>query len=93
MKKRVFVVFAAAMMTLVLAGCGVEMTNDTITHEAGQELVIDATQHFNVDEEKAQEIVFDTTAVDTDKVGEYEVPARQRVYFKSKCSRYHSTYG
>lgn len=75
MKKRLFVLLSAAMLILAFTGCGVEQTNDTITHEAGQELVIDATQHFNVDEEKAQEFVFDTTVVDVNKVGEYEATA------------------
>ena len=74
MKKKLFILLSAAMLTLALSGCGVELTNDTITHEAGQELVINATEHFNIDEEKAQELVFDTTTVDVNKVGEYEVP-------------------
>lgn len=65
----------AAMITMALTGCGVKQTNDTITHEAGQELVIDATEHFNVDEKKAAKFEFDTSAVDVNKVGTYEVAA------------------
>lgn len=75
MKKRLFVLLAAAMLTFVFTGCGVELTNDTITHEAGQELNIDATAHFNVDEEKAHDFVFDISAVDINVVGEYEATA------------------
>lgn len=75
MKKRLLVVVLAAMLTMALTGCGVKQTNDTITHEAGQELIIDATEHFNVDEEKAAKFEFDTSAVDVNKVGTYEVKA------------------
>lgn len=75
MKKRLFVLLAAAMLIFVFTGCGVDLTNDTITHEAGQELNIDATAHFNVDEEKAHDFVFDISAVDINVVGEYEATA------------------
>lgn len=75
MKKRLFVVVLAVMLTMALTGCGVKQTNDTITHEAGQELVINATEHFNVDEKKAAKFEFDTSAVDVNKVGTYEVAA------------------
>jgi len=75
MKKRLLVVVLAVMLTMALTGCGVKQTNDTITHEAGQELVIDATEHFNVDEKKAAKFEFDTSAVDVNKVGTYEVAA------------------
>lgn len=75
MKKRVLLLLSAVMLTMALTGCGVEQTNDTITHEAGKELNIDATAHFNVDEKKAAKFEFDTSAVDVNKVGTYEAIA------------------
>ena len=69
MKKRLFVVVLVAMFTMALTGCGVELINDTITHEAGQELKIDATTCFDVTTEKAAEFTFDTSKVDINTVG------------------------
>lgn len=50
-------------------------TKDTWTHEAGQELELKASEFFDADEEKAAQITFDTSAVDTDTVGEYTATA------------------
>ena len=72
---KVKILVLIAMLTMALTGCGVRQTNDTITHEAGQELVINATECFNVDEKKAAKFEFDTSAVDVNKVGTYEVAA------------------
>lgn len=49
--------------------------NKTYTHEAGEELVLNATDFFDADEEKAAKITFDTSAVDINTVGEYVATA------------------
>lgn len=52
-----------------------KQTNNSYTLEAGQELSLDASDFFDVDEEKAAQITFDTSTVDCDRVGEYTVTA------------------
>lgn len=75
MKKRFVLFVSTFMLAAALTGCGVEQTNDTITHEAGQELKIDATTCFDINEKKAADFTFDTSKVDVNTVGEYEVTA------------------
>lgn len=57
-----------------------EQTRDTYTHEAGKELVLNASDFFDTDEKKAAQITFDTSAVDKDTAGEYTMTAE----FKNK---------
>lgn len=76
MRKKVVVLFLTALTTAaVFTGCGIKQTADTVTVEAGQELVLNATDFFNVKEEKADGITFDISKVDINKVGEYDVTA------------------
>ena len=55
---------------------GIKQTTDTITHEAGRELLLDATKLFDIDEETAAKVTFDTSGVDVKKVGSYELTAK-----------------
>ena len=57
-----------------------KQTNDSYTHEVGTKLILNVSDFFDADEEKAAQISFDTSAVDTDTVGEYIVTAT----FKNK---------
>lgn len=57
-----------------------KQTNDSYTHEVGTKLTLNVSDFFDADEEKAAQISFDTSAVDTDTVGEYMVTAS----FKNK---------
>lgn len=52
-----------------------KQTKNSLEHEAGQELVFDAKDYFDVDEETAEAIAFDTSKVNANKVGEYEATA------------------
>lgn len=52
-----------------------KLKTDVVTHEAGQELVLDAATLFGADEEKAAKITFDISAVDVNTVGEYTAVA------------------
>ena len=71
MKKNLVAVMLG-MISLVLVGCGApKQINDSVTIEAGDELVLEASDFF----ESEDGIEFDDSAVDTSKVGEYEVTA------------------
>lgn len=71
MKKNLVAVMLGAI-SLVLVGCGApKQINDSVTIEAGDELVLKASDFF----ESEDGIEFDDSAVDTSKVGEYEVTA------------------
>ena len=71
MKKRLVIGMLTAIMSLSLVGCAPKQIKDSITVEAGEELSLEAEDFFS----SADGITFDTTVVDTSKVGEYEVTA------------------
>lgn len=71
MKKNLVAVMLG-MISLVLVGCGApKQINDSVTIEAGEELSLEAEDFFD----STDGVTFDTTDVDTSKVGEYEVTA------------------
>lgn len=73
----------AVILIIIIAIAGITLfnqntltqTKDTWTHEAGQELNLDAAEFFDADEEKAAQITFDTSAVDVNTTGEYTATA------------------
>lgn len=71
MKKRLVIGMLTAIMSLSLVGCAPKQINDSVTVEAGEALSLKAEDYFS----SADGITFDTTDVDTSKVGEYEVTA------------------
>lgn len=71
MKKRLVIGMLTAIMSLSLVGCAPKQINDSVTVEAGEALSLKAEDFFS----SADGITFDTTDVDTSKVGEYEVTA------------------
>lgn len=86
-KNKILLVILTVLL-IILTAAGIKLynqnvltqTNDTITQEAGQELVLNASDFFDADETKASKITFDTSAVDLDTTGEYTAIA----YFKNK---------
>ncbi len=71
MKKNLVAVMLG-MISLVLVGCGApKQIKDSVTIEAGEELSLEAEDFFD----STDGITFDTTNVNTSKVGEYEVTA------------------
>ena len=74
MKKKLL---AALLLTVAvtMTGCGIKQINDTITVEAGENVVFNAKDFFNVKEEQATQFTFDVSNFDNTKVGEYEVVA------------------
>ena len=71
MKKRLVIGMLTAIMSLSLVGCAPKQIKDSVTVEAGEELSLEAEDFFD----STDGITFDTTDVDTSKVGEYEVTA------------------
>lgn len=71
MKKSLVIGMLTAIMSLSLVGCAPKQIKDSVTVEAGEELSLEAEDFFD----SADGITFDTTDVDTSKVGEYEVTA------------------
>lgn len=59
---------------------GVKQTNDTVVHEAGKKLQLDVTDYFDVNEETAASITLDTSMVDVNTVGSYEVTASYKMH-------------
>ena len=71
MKKSLVIGMLTAIVSLSLVGCAPKQIKDSITVEAGEELSLEAEDFFS----SAEGVTFDTTDVDTSKVGEYEVTA------------------
>ena len=71
MKKRLVIGMLTAIVSLSLVGCAPKQIKDSVTVEAGEELSLEAEDFFD----STDGITFDTTDVDTSKVGEYEVTA------------------
>ncbi|MDD6631665.1 MAG: hypothetical protein PUE83_02155 [Lachnobacterium sp.] len=71
MKKRLVIGMLTAIVSLSLVGCAPKQIKDSVTIEAGEELSLEAEDFFD----STDGITFDTTDVDTSKVGEYEVTA------------------
>ena len=69
MKKSLVIGALTAIVSLSLVGCAPKQINDSVTIEAGGELSLEAEDFFD----STDGITFDTTDVDTSKVGEYEV--------------------
>lgn len=77
MKKKLLTILFTAMLTgTLLTGCGEpEQTKKSITVEAGVNLELKAEDFFDTSDDKLKEIKFDTSKVDTSKVGEYKATA------------------
>ena len=71
MKKRLVIGMLTAIVSLSLVGCAPKQIKDSVTVEAGEELSLEAEDFFD----STDGVTFDTTDVDTSKVGEYEVTA------------------
>ena len=71
MKKSLVIGALTAIVSLSLVGCAPKQIKDSVTVEAGEELSLEAEDFFD----STDGITFDTTVVDTSKVGEYEVTA------------------
>ena len=71
MKKSLVIGTLTAIMSLSLVGCAPKQIKDSITVEAGEELSLEAEDFFD----STDGVMFDTTDVDTSRVGEYEVTA------------------
>ncbi len=57
---------------------GLNQIKDSVNVEAGQELVLNIKDFFDVNDETAAQITFDTSKVDVDTVGEYEATAKYK---------------
>lgn len=69
------VVVIAILVIAIYNQNTVKLTTDSVTHEAGHELTLNAMDLFDVDEEKAAQITFDISGVDVNTVGEYTAVA------------------
>ncbi len=86
-EKKIMIGIMTLVIVIGIIGCinffnrnQLKQIQDTYTHEAGQELVLDPADFFEVDEEKAAQVTFDTSTVNKDMVGEYVATAK----FKNK---------
>lgn len=71
--KRRFLLVPIFLMTACLSGCSPQITTDTFSHEAGEELSTDVTEYATFKKpEKAAEATLDLSNVVADKVGTYE---------------------
>lgn len=83
LEKKETKILAVAVMIILVIIVGVmlyiqnnlKQTKNSLEHEAGQELVFDAQKYFDVDDEKAAEIVFDALEVNVNVIGEYKATA------------------
>jgi len=57
---------------------GLNQIKDSVNVEASQELVLNVKDFFDVNDETAAQITFDTSKVDVDTVGEYEATAKYK---------------
>lgn len=77
-KKKILTIIMVVLLIIIGIGAITLFTQNTLTQtngnyilEAGQKISLNASNFFDADEEKASQITFDTSAVDTDTVGEY----------------------
>ena len=61
-------------MIITINNFSITQTNEEYTHEVGQELVPQVEDFFDVKEDKQEKVKFDTSAVDVNTVGTYDVP-------------------
>ena len=61
-------------MIITINNFSIIQTNEEYTHEVGQELVLQVEDFFDVKEDKQEKVKFDTSAVDVNTVGIYDVP-------------------
>lgn len=61
-------------MIITINNFSITQTNEEYTHEVGQELVLQVEDFFDVKEDKQEKVKFDTSAVDVNTVGTYDVP-------------------
>lgn len=76
MRKKLVVALLGLSATMLFTGCGVKQTEETIKWEAGQELTLEAQDFLDISDKKAEKVELDTSAVNVDKVGDYEVVAK-----------------
>lgn len=81
---RVVLPIIISVIVLVMLGihlfAGVRQKNTTLVHEVGKTLQIDVTDYFDVNEKAAAEITLDTSKVDVNTVGTYEVVATYKMH-------------
>jgi len=61
-------------MIITINNFSITQTNEEYTHEVGRELVLQVEDFFDVKEDKQEKVKFDTSAVDVNTVGTYDVP-------------------
>lgn len=72
-RKRHLLTIPMLLMIMCFSGCGPQLTVETYTHEAGEELPEDAAAYADFkDSEKANEAIVDVSAVNANAVGTYE---------------------
>ena len=71
MKNKKYILLTAVMAALSLTGCGEKLTQtaDSIDVELGTDLQFNAADYFDADENVLNELVVDTSKVDTQTVG------------------------
>lgn len=75
MKKKLVMLILGVSATMLFTGCGVKQTQEAIKWEAGEELTLKAKDFLDISDKKADKVKLDTSDVNVDKVGEYEVVA------------------
>lgn len=78
MKKKIYLALLTLAICSTLSGCGVKQVEYSITLEAGQEYDITATDFLKISEKKARKVKIDTSDIDIDKVGEYDLTAEYK---------------
>lgn len=75
MKKRIIsLILSAALFTGLLSGCEIAQTEYETTIEIGTEFVFDASDYFDVSEDKAADFEIDTSSLDINTLGSYSLP-------------------
>ncbi len=83
-KKKVAIIASLALGVILLVGiiisnvAGIKQIKESVTVEAGTqaEIVLNAKEFFNVKEDVAKKITFDTSGIDLTQVGEYKAIAK-----------------
>lgn len=68
------------VLVFVYLFAGVKQTNDKVTHEAGQKLQLSVNDFFDVSQKTAEKITLDTSKVDENAAGTYEVTASYKMH-------------
>lgn len=74
-KKNIIQLLLILILMTILSGCGIKQTVHSVTIEAGENLNLKVTDFFDIDKDKIEKVCFDTSKVNVNQAGIYEVTA------------------